>query len=110
MGRKPKKPSPKDLAEIEMLAGMGLTQQQIGHIKGLCTDTLRKYAHRELRRGKSMGIGKVAKTAYEMATSGKHPAMTMFFLKTQAQWRENPPVPVELLQILGLKGRAENGD
>ena len=30
----------------------------------------------------------MAQTAYNMAKSGKFPTMTMFWLKTQAGWRE----------------------
>ena len=30
----------------------------------------------------------MAQTAYQMAKSGKFPTMTMFWLKTQAGWRE----------------------
>jgi hypothetical protein len=110
MGRKAKKFTKQELEEIEMMAGLGLTQQQIADIKDICVDTLRKYARPQLKRGKSKGIGNVAKTAYQMATSGKSPAMTMFFLKTQAQWRETPAIPEELLQLLNLKRRLEDGD
>ena len=37
----------------------------------------------------------VARTLFEMATSGKHPAATFFWLKTRAGWREaDRPEPV----------------
>ncbi len=100
MPRPPKKPSKQDLAEIEMLAGIGLTQQEIADVKGICVETLVKYAPVALRRGKSKGIGKVARKCFEMASSGNHPAMTRFFLRTQAGWREQHALPEELVAYL----------
>ncbi len=102
MPRRPKKPTPKDLQEIEMLAGMGLNQQQIADVKGMHRDTLRKYAKDLLNKGKAKAIARVAQTAFEMATSGNNTAMTIFYLKTQAQWREHAPSQEELFTIFGL--------
>jgi hypothetical protein len=111
MPRPPKKLSDKDLAEIEMLAGLGLTQQEIAEIKDICVDTLRKRARKHWRRGKAKAIAKVAKTAFDMATSGKNHHMTKFYLQTQAGWREPAPgIPEELLKLLNLKGETDNGD
>ena len=107
MPRRPKKPTAKDLQEIEMLAGMGLNQQQIADVKGMHRDTLRKYAQDTYTRGKAKAIARVAQTAYSMAISGANTAMTIFFLKTQARWREHASSPHELAAILGL---SEEGD
>lgn len=102
MPRRPKKPTPQDLKEIEMLAGMGLNQHQIADVKGMHRDTLRKYAQAAYTRGKAKAIARVAQTAFEMAISGKHIAMTIFYLKTQGGWREHPPSPQELMTLLGI--------
>ncbi len=102
MPRPPKKPSPQDLQEIESLAGLGLNQEQIARIKGICIDTLRKYALPAYKSGQAKAIARVARTAFELAISGKCPAMTMFYLKTQARWREQPPMPDAILQALGI--------
>lgn len=98
MPRPSKKPGKQDLQEIEALAGIGLTQQQIADIKGLCVDTLRKYARLHLIRGKSKGIAKLAETAYKRALAG-NTAILIFLLKTQAGWREHPPLPEDLMAL-----------
>lgn len=99
MPRPKKKPTKKDLEEIQALASMGLTQQQIADIKEICVDTLRKYSLEAFNKGKSKGIAKVAQTAFAMAVSGKSPAMTIFYLKTQAGWVEPVHVPEELKHL-----------
>jgi peptidyl-tRNA hydrolase len=78
----------KELIEIEMMAGLGLRYEDIASIKGMCLDTLKKYADSALSRGKAKAKLQVAQTAYKMATSGKTPAMTIFWLKTQARWKD----------------------
>lgn len=108
MGRKPKKPTKQDLLEIESLAGLGLTQAQIAKIKGISIDILRKYSNNSYQQGKAKAIAKVAKTAFEMAVSGKNTAMTIFFLKTQARWTEHPAIPDVVLRALNIQ--EENDD
>jgi hypothetical protein len=78
----------KELAEIETLAGLGLRFEDIALVKGMSSDTLKKYADDPLQRGRAKAKAQVMQTAYKMATSGKTPAMTMFWLKTRAGWRE----------------------
>jgi len=97
-----KKLTEKELSEVEMLAGLGLRYEDIAAIKGMCLDTLKKYAEEALQRGKAKAKAQVMQTAYKMALSGKTPAMTIFWLKTRAGWRENqldqiiiPPVKPE---------------
>jgi hypothetical protein len=102
MPRPRKKPTPKDLQEIEAMAGCGMTQESVAKIKGISVDTLRKYSNDVYQVGKAKGIGRVAKTAFEMAVSGKFPAMTIFFLKTQARWTEQPSVS-EFLEALSIE-------
>lgn len=106
MPRPPKKPTQQDLQEIESMAGIGLTQKQIASIKNISVDTLRKYSNPNYKRGKDKGIARVMQTAYELAVSGKCPAMTMFFLKTQAGWTEFP-MPKHLLQMFGEEDEEE---
>lgn len=78
----------KELAEVEVLAGLGMRFEDIALTKNMCLDTLKKYADDHLQRGKAKAKAQVMQSAYKMAMSGKHPAMTMFWLKTQCGWRE----------------------
>jgi hypothetical protein len=50
--------------------------------------TLRKHFRAELDRGGLEANSNVAQALYKMATSGKHAAATMFWLKCRAHWRE----------------------
>ena len=85
----PKTLTTHELEEVEAMAGLGLRFEDIANIKGMSDETLRKYAKDHLIRGKAKAKAQVMQTAYKLATSGKVPAMTMFWLKTQAGWREN---------------------
>ena len=91
MGRKSWEPTQKDREEITALIGMGLTAEQVATLKGICRDTLYRYCKAEIDKGRPRAIAQVAKTAFQMAVSGQFPAMTMFWLKTQAKWREKDP-------------------
>lgn len=71
-----------------MLAGLGMRFEDIALIKGVCVETLHKYAGEALKRGKAKAKAQIMQGAYKMALSGKHPALTIFWLKTQCGWRE----------------------
>lgn len=88
MSRPEKALNEQELAEIETMAGLGLSYDEIASIKGICDDTLKKHAKPFLKKGKAKAKAQVAQTAYRMAISGKIPSMTMFWLKTQAGWQE----------------------
>ena len=76
------------------LAGVGCNLEQIAAMLGMDSTTLDKIIARDpsvssaISKGRGSGISKVAATAYQMAISGKQPAMTIFFLKTRARWAE----------------------
>lgn len=73
---------------VMVLSGFGLTAEQISTIEKIPLRTLHRYYKEEMAQGRDNAIGNVTKTAYQMAMSGKVPAMTMFWLKTRARWRE----------------------
>lgn len=107
MPNPPKELTPKELEEIETMAGLGMRYEDIASLKGMCDDTLKKYAGEALKRGKAKAKAQVMQTAYKMAVSGKTPAMTMFWLKTQACWRENSP---DIATCLNLAETIKNSD
>ncbi len=99
MANVPKELSDKDLAEVELLAGLGMRYEDIALTKGMSLDTLKKYADEALERGKAKAKAQVMQSAFKMALSGKHPATTTFWLRTQCGWREKgvePPVTVNI--------------
>jgi hypothetical protein len=95
-----------EIAQIEAMASHGLTMQQIADIRRISKDTLErrlKYSPdgvNAIRRGRAVAIANVAQTAYTMANNGKNPAMTMFYLKTRARWRER-----DRLEVTGKNGK-----
>lgn len=83
-----------DLEQLQKFAAAGLTTEQMAHILGVGPATLdRRIAdYPEIKdainKGRSMAIFNVAASAYQQAISGKNPAMTMFYLKCRARWKE----------------------
>lgn len=76
------------------LAAVGCNLEQIAAMMDVDAATLDRMIQRDpsisaaISKGRGTGISKVAATAYQMAISGKQPAMTIFFLKTRARWAE----------------------
>lgn len=69
-------------------AKLGLNKDQIARILRISKGTLEKYYQEELETGRAEGAHAVTQSAFRQAVSGKNPAMTMFWLKTQCRWRE----------------------
>jgi hypothetical protein len=79
------------------LTGLGLNTQQVADALGISKDTLERRVKEDenlrtaLVQGRAKAATAVAETAFKLATSGDHPAMTMFWLKTRLGWREKDP-------------------
>lgn len=90
--------SPDELRQLETLAGIGLPTHQIAAAMGMSAGTLKRRIKETpggsdpIKKGRSIALSNVAKTAYQLAVSGKVPAMTMFYLKTRGGWREKDRV------------------
>jgi len=84
------KPTPEERKMVEALSGYGVREDEIAQTlrDGIDPKTLRKHFRRELDQGAAKANAAVAQTAYKMAISGRHPAMTMFYLKCRAGWKE----------------------
>ena len=78
--------TPEQRKLIKSLAGMAFRQDQMCQLVGLRSPkTLRKYFRAELDYGLAEACAAVACTAYEMASSGRYPQMTIFWDKCQRQ-------------------------
>jgi hypothetical protein len=87
-------PSDEQRRMVKSLAGYGLKQEQIASLLGLAsTTTLRKYFREELERGPVEAQANVRRTLFKLATSGRNPAATMYWLKTRARWSEKGKTP-----------------
>jgi hypothetical protein len=70
---------------VRSLAALGVPQQRMCVLVGLRSPkTLRKHFRPELSNGFAEAYAAVARTAYEMAVSGRYPAMSMFWDKCQS--------------------------
>jgi len=82
-----------DLKQVESLAANGLTDEQIASALGISRTTLanRKRENEQfvqaIKRGKAKGIALVTNKLMESIKAGNMTGM-IFFLKTQAGWKE----------------------
>lgn len=96
--------------QIETMSGLGMNLRQIAAVLGVTEITLKRRLSEDpdlfdtVEKGRAMAISVVARTAYQLATSGKVPAMTMFYLKCRAGWSEKPIEEIEA----EARARAEN--
>ena len=82
---------------VKSLAGCGLKQEHIASLLGLAsTTTLRKHFREELERGPVEPHANVRRTLFKLATSGRNPGATMYWLKTRARWSEKGKTPEPL--------------
>jgi len=88
---------------VRSLAAIGLRQEHICEVLGIRSPkTLCKYFAPELAAGHAEALGAVTGVAYDMAISGKFPAMTMFWLKAHARWSEG--MEIESTQDKSIRG------
>jgi len=74
---------------VKSMSAYGVRQEEIATSLGLrSTKTLRKYFREDLDRGAIEAKAQVLQTLYKMATSGKCPAATIFWVKSRLGWRE----------------------
>ena len=89
---------PDNLTEenVKKLSGLGLSYKQMAWYFGaepqqwldFISDNPR--VKRWILKGRSQAIAHVTNSAFNMATSGKFPQMTAFWLKCKAGWSETP--------------------
>jgi hypothetical protein len=94
--RKPSKEplTDSEYSKAEALAGQGCGVAQLAGYFGFSKPTFEVMVKNDLRlkdaieRGRGYGNGAIVGKAFEMAMSGKHPAMTIFWLKCRMHWKE----------------------
>ncbi len=72
------------------MVACGYPESQIAQLLHIDPKTLRKYFAEEIRTGKTAACAMVAKSLFQKATSWGPQSVTaaIFWLKTQANWRE----------------------
>jgi hypothetical protein len=84
---------------VRAASAFGHRADEIARYLKVGRTTLFRHYRDEIRAGAFEANLKVEKTGYQMATSGQHPIMTIFWLKTRCGYRE-----VERVEIGGLDG------
>jgi predicted transcriptional regulator len=97
-GRKPFSPTDMQREKVSALASYGVPQADIAREVGITEKTLRKHFKDELDLGLVRANSRVARTCFELATSGTVPAATFFWLKCRAGWRETVDVSLTARQ------------
>lgn len=93
-----KKVASEDLPKIKKMAAAGLTINQIASLIDMSSASLERRIRdsEELKaaiaKGRAEAILNVATSAYRQALSGRVPAMTMFYLKCRAGWKETQAI------------------
>lgn len=82
----------KSVEQVKSLAAVGVSQVQIATLLGITDDTFRKYYNEVFNQAKIQAIGMVAGTLFTKATKDKDLGAAIFYLKSQAGWRETPSV------------------
>lgn len=84
----------KQMQELERMGKIGLPHEHIAAIFDMSRTTFDQLLKKDdavrlaLSKGKANGTGKLLTTAFDMATRGDCPAMTIFYLKTRHGWKE----------------------
>ena len=103
-------PSPDEIEQIKLYAGLGSTQAQVARLIGKSEDTLaaQPLAKTAFEEGKAQTIAKVAGSLVRKALNGDTTS-AIFYLKTQAGWKEtqviagDPANPLTVNQTINLK-------
>lgn len=97
--------TPDQVQQIEKLAAIGMSDEQIAWVMGVGESTLQlkvradqeKHASGKaksdnvyvaMKRGRSKGDALLAQTAFDMATKDKNVSMVIFLAKTRLRWAE----------------------
>lgn len=86
------------LEKIETMAGLGLTNQQMASLLDMSKKTFERRMQDTvggsdaLLKGRAKASSQVLKSAFQQATSGKNPTMTIFWLKCREGWKDTSVV------------------
>ena len=95
---------------VYILSTVGTRHEDIATVLGISADTLTKYYHDELAKGRIEANASVAETLFKQAKEGNTTAM-IFWLKSRAKWKESTQheisgnadgTPIEVKIVTGI--------
>lgn len=87
-GRKPFNPDTKQREKIELMIAVTPRIEDVAGALGIDVKTLREHCPDEIAHGKARRNSAVAESLFKMATEGKNVTAMIFWLKTQAGFKE----------------------
>ena len=93
-GRPEHKPTDQTRRFVQTCSMGGIPQDEICAAIGINKNTLHKHYREEIDQSLPKATAKVVQTAFQLATSGKCPAMTMFWLKCRANWSQKAEIDI----------------
>lgn len=89
-GRPTHRPEDAKRSQVETMAGLGITEEDIARVIGICPKTLRRHYRAELDSAHIKANAAVAQSLYKKALSDGSQSVTaaIFWLKTRARWKE----------------------
>jgi hypothetical protein len=84
----------REIEQLETMAALGLPRDKMAAILSISKSYMRELikkdsaAQKAIEKGEAIASYNLLKTGYDMATSGKCPTMTIFFLKCKENFRE----------------------
>lgn len=88
------RPSVEQARQVAVMSCLALSPKDIANVLNIELKLLKLYYSRELTVSVHIANAVVARQALAMATSGKNPDMTKFWLKTRAKWKETSSVEI----------------
>jgi hypothetical protein len=82
------RPSIDQARQVAVMSCLGLSPKDIGNVLSIEPDLIKLYYKKELTVSMHIANAVVARQALNMASSGRNPDMTKFWLKTRAKWKE----------------------
>jgi hypothetical protein len=100
-------PTPDQRELVKKLAGWGLRQIYIASTLKIDPKTLRKYYRKELDEGLIQAKTSVLHSLFDMATSRRNSAATIFWAKTRGDFTPKQKLPPETRRISHLSPTSE---
>lgn len=88
------RPSVDQARQVAVMACLALSPKDIANVLNVEVKLLKMYYARELTVSVHLANAVVARQALAMASSGRNPDMTKFWLKTRANWKETSAVEI----------------
>ena len=84
-------PNAKDAEQVELLTAMGASVEYIANHLRIEPDELSEHYPEQLKFGTEEANLRVAKVFFDFAVSGKHPVITLEWMRMKAKWGTPTP-------------------